>query len=221
MKEIYGKIDEILINEERPSFELNKMLADEELDMEPFKVLSKLKDIPQELKYHPEGNVWNHVMLVIDRGASYKKYSKDQRRFMWSLLLHDIGKISTTKLRKGRITSYDHDKVGKEMVLEFFSYFQEEESFVKEVASLVRWHMQALFVTNSLPFADINSMIKEVDLKDITLISICDRLGRGRLDDEKVNKTYEVIQNFVDIVSSKGNLKGFNIYEEFNINTFM
>ncbi len=38
---------------------------------------------------------------------------------MWGALLHDLGKAPTTKIRKGKITSYDHDKVGAELVRNF------------------------------------------------------------------------------------------------------
>ena len=52
---------------------------------------------------------------------------------MWALLLHDIGKKPTTKVRKGRLTSYDHDIVGADMTKEFLTYFNEEENFITEV----------------------------------------------------------------------------------------
>jgi putative nucleotidyltransferase with HDIG domain len=49
-------------------------------------------------------------LLVVDEAAKRKAYSTDQRVFMWAALLHDIGKPASTRLRKGRITAYNHDK---------------------------------------------------------------------------------------------------------------
>ena len=74
---------------------------------------------------------------------------------MWGALLHDLGKAPTTKIRKGKITSYDHDKVGAELCREFLEVFTDDEEFIKQVTALVRWHMQTLFVIKNLPFADV------------------------------------------------------------------
>lgn len=214
MEKTYEKINEILLDEDKPSLKLEKMLDLGELNKEPFLILDKLKDIPQELKHHPEGNVWNHLMLVIDKGAKYKRYSCDKRAFMWALLLHDIGKVNTTKIRKGRITSYDHDKVGAKMALDFFEYFKEENKFIKDVVALVRWHMQILFIINKLPFSNINDMINQVELKEISLISLCDRLGRGSIDEKKIKETYEDVQKFVDIISESKGIEKFDVSKE-------
>ncbi len=214
MVKTYEKINEILLDEDKPSFQLNKMMNLGELREEPFLILTKLQDIPQELKYHPEGNVWNHLMLVIDKGAKYKEYSCNKRVFMWALLLHDIGKVNTTKVRKGRITSYDHDKVGAKMASNFLKYFKEENKFIEDVVSLVRWHMQILFIINKLPFSNINDMINEVELKEISLISLCDRLGRGSIDEKKIKETYEYVQKFVDIISESKGLEKFDVFKE-------
>ena len=34
-----------------------------------------LQNTEQNLKYHPEGNVWNHVMQVIDTAAKVKEFA--------------------------------------------------------------------------------------------------------------------------------------------------
>lgn len=41
------------------------------------------------------------------------------------------------------------------------------------------------FVNKNLPFKDIESMVKEVSIKEIALISLCDRLGRGGMSEGK------------------------------------
>ncbi|MDP4181101.1 MAG: hypothetical protein Q8942_08425, partial [Bacillota bacterium] len=42
-----------------------------------------------------------------------------------------------------------------------------------------------LFATNDLPFADLDRMKKEVDLREIALLGLCDRLGRLGADSIK------------------------------------
>jgi putative nucleotidyltransferase with HDIG domain len=148
-------------------------------------MLLKLRQTKQSPKYHPEGSAWNHTMLVIDEAAKLKVRSKNPNAFMWAALLHDIGKPVTTRIRKGKITSYDHEKIGEKLAGEFLRTFTDDDRFIKEVNSLVRWHMQMLFVVKNLPFADIEEMKHEVDIQEIGLLGLCDRLGRLRADKEK------------------------------------
>ena len=62
-------------------------------------MLSSLVKIQQSPSHHPEGNVWNHTMLVIDKAAERKYKSKDPR-IHWAALFHDIGKTPATKIRR-------------------------------------------------------------------------------------------------------------------------
>jgi hypothetical protein len=45
--------------------------------------------------------------------------------------------------------------------------------------------MQILYVVNDLPFADVITMKKEVDINDIALLGLCDRLGRFGTDQKQ------------------------------------
>ena len=158
-KEIFLNIEKHLLNDEKPSSYLEEALKAHMFDMYPFSMIKDLQDVDQNPKFHPEGNVFIHTMMVVDEGAKNRERSNDKRVFMWALLLHDIGKKPTTKVRKGRLTSYDHDIVGADMTRDFLTYFHEEESFITEVKALVRWHMQSLFVTKNLKFQNISNML--------------------------------------------------------------
>lgn len=180
-REMFEEIDAHLLSDQRPSLYLER-LDDPLFQREhPFRMLSRLRKVEQSPQHHPEGSVWNHTLLVVDQAAERKAQSSDSRAFMWAALLHDIGKAETTKIRKGKITAYDHDKVGAEMTRDFLAEF-ETEPFLSKVAALVRWHMQILYVVKDLPFADIHAMRLAVDVKDIALLGLCDRLGRRGAD---------------------------------------
>lgn len=207
MNELYDEINYHLLNDKKPSVYMNKILEEGKLNEYPFKIISDLKNVPQNLKYHPEGNVWNHLMLVLDEGAKNRKYSDYKREFMMSLLLHDIGKTETTKMRRGKWTSYDHDFVGENLAREFLKNFGESEKFINMVSGEVRYHMHSLFVANNLPFADVEGMIKNTSLKEITLITLSDRMGRADMDEAKIKETKEDIKKFIDIVSDKYNIE--------------
>ncbi len=194
--ELFNTIEYHLINDDKPSQFINTLSETEEFLKYPMTMLEKLKSTEQSPTYHPEGNVWNHTMLVLDNAAKVKNKSSDIRVFMWAALLHDVGKADTTKVRRGRITSYDHDKVGAKLSEKFLNQFTNDSKFIKKVSSLVRWHMQILFVVKDMPFADIKSMKSQTSVKDVALLGLCDRLGR--LTDEKQKEVEEEnVRNFL------------------------
>ncbi|MBU5316630.1 HD domain-containing protein [Clostridium bornimense] len=201
MEKQFLAIEKILLQEEKPSIFIEKLLKSNNLSKYPFNMIADLNNIQQNPKYHPEGNVFKHVMMVIDEGVPYREKVTNKRAFMWALLLHDIGKTPTTKMRKGRLTSYDHDKVGAVMAREFMEYFNEDEEFTSLVSSLVRWHMQSLYVNKNLPFKEIDKMVSELNINDIVLFSLADRLGRGGVDKEKRKEIYNDIEKFRRVIS--------------------
>ncbi|AGX45407.1 HDIG domain-containing metalloprotein [Clostridium saccharobutylicum] len=195
-KDIFLNIEQHILNDEKPSDFFYRELDKGTLHTYPFSMIEELNDVPQNPKFHPEGNVFIHTMMVVDEGAKNRNRSKHKRAFMWALLLHDIGKKPTTKMRKGRMTSYNHDVVGERMAREFLEHFNEEQSFIDEVSALVRWHMQSLFVTKDMKFQNMESMLKEVDIDEIVLVALCDRLGRGRLSKGEIQETKDQVNYF-------------------------
>jgi len=199
MNEIFTELEQHLLSDEQPSIFLNALLAGGGLAEWPLSLLQDLAGVPQSPQHHPEGDVWNHTCMVVDEAASRRAASRHQRAFMWAALLHDLGKPSTTRVRnKGRITAYDHDREGEKLTGQFLHAFTDDTSFIEEVTRLVRWHMQVLFVVKELPFADIGTMLSQVELDDIALLSLCDRLGRGQLSPELAASEAENIRIFVE-----------------------
>lgn len=186
MEELFRQIDHHLLHDERPSEYLEEISREPWFLDYPFSMLLKMKETPQSKRYHPEGSVWNHTMMVVDEAAKRKMESKDAKTLMWAALLHDIGKPGVTKNRKGKITSYDHDSEGEQLAVDFLSCFSGDESWIREVAKLVRYHMHILYVTGGLPFGDIAGMKRETDISEVALLGLCDRIGRGGsiLEDE-------------------------------------
>ena len=200
-KDIFLKIEKHLLYDDRPSIYLEELLKVNILDKYPFSMIKDLQHVDQNPKFHPEGNVFIHTMMVVDEGAKNREKSSNKRAFMWALLLHDIGKKPTTKIIKGRLTSYDHDIIGADMTKEFLTYFDEGKAFIDEVKALVRWHMQSLFVTKNLKFQNIGDMLEEVNINEIVLVSLSDRLGRGNLDYNDITNTRLEVSKFKEKIS--------------------
>ena len=195
---LYEQIDYHIMQDDKPSIFMDNLLETDELQQYPFSMLSDLVKVEQSPQHHPEGNVWVHTMMVLDIAAGLKEKSRNPRVFMWSALLHDLGKVPATKVRKGKITAYDHDKMGVGLAVNFLKEFDEDPEFISKVAAMVRWHMQILFVVKDMPFARPEEMVKQVPVDEIALLGYCDRMGRGELTKEREDKEKENIRIFLE-----------------------
>lgn len=204
---LFKEFDKHLMEDEKPSIYFNEESKKLYFKEYPLNLLTKLKDTEQSIKYHPEGNVWNHTMLVVDEAASRRSLSGDKNSFMWAALLHDIGKADTTKIRKGKITSYDHDKLGEQLSMYFLMEFTKDENFINKVSKLVRWHMQPFHVIKNPRFAEVEEMIIDVPIEELALLSLCDRLGRGGMTKEKIQEESLAIKSFLKKVKPNQHTK--------------
>ena len=195
----FTEFDAHLMGDNKPSNYFNELTKTRIFETEyPYTLLGDLMEVPQSPKHHPEGSVWNHTMLVVDNAAERKNLSQNPKVLMWSALLHDLGKASATKITKGKITSYDHDKLGERLSTKFLKEVTGNEEFIKQVSKMVRWHMQILFVTKGLPFAEIGRMMSEVSSDEIALLGLCDRLGRGNMTIDKRQEEEKGIKVFLE-----------------------
>jgi tRNA nucleotidyltransferase (CCA-adding enzyme) len=108
-----------------------------------FPYLDKLQNINQDPIHHPEGDVWKHTLQCVDFIAGMTLLLSDDERFMLILaaLCHDFGKIETTEENDGKITSYQHDKVGEQMSIEFLQALGVDNYCLERIPMLVKEHM--------------------------------------------------------------------------------
>jgi putative nucleotidyltransferase with HDIG domain len=194
-EKIFLEMEHHLLEDECPSNYLNDLSHRKIFQDTPLSMLKKLKETMQSPIHHPEGNVWNHTLLVVDEAARVRERSKNKDVFMWAALLHDIGKPDTTRYRKDKITAYDHDRVGAELTEKFLRFFPCNLDFINDVKILVRWHMHILYVLKDLPFSKLSEMANEADIEEVALLGLCDRLGRYNVDRQKEE---ENIKQFID-----------------------
>jgi len=189
---VFNEINNHILLDEQPSIFLNSIVNTKIFKEHPFYMLYKLKETEQSPVHHPEGNAWNHTMLVVDQAAGLRHMSRDEKAFMWAALLHDIGKAETTKNKRGKITAYNHESVGSDLCVKFLQEFTTDDEFIETVKGLVRWHMQILHVVKDMAFADIKSMREDTDIDEIALLGFCDRMGRTNVDIAKEKKNIKI-----------------------------
>jgi tRNA nucleotidyltransferase (CCA-adding enzyme) len=112
---IWGEFEKLLLQAERPSigFALARELG---VIHQLLPEMEPLYDCPQDREWHPEGDVWSHTLMVIDK-ARQLNGDLDRPRLatvMLGAVCHDLGKPATTALIDGRVRSPNHEAMGVE-----------------------------------------------------------------------------------------------------------
>lgn len=212
-RELFKVLEKHILEDKVPSKFLISLNEEGELENSFLEIVKELEKVQQEKKHHPEGNVWNHTLQVLDEAASLRELANNKREFIWAALLHDIGKKDTTKMRKGRWTAYDHDRVGAKLAENILRNVVEDDKFIRDVSNLIRYHMSYLYIDKNLPFAKPEEMVLNSDLHDIALLTYCDRVGRGEKSLDEKKKILNSINDFIEKTNSITNKK----YEKLNI----
>jgi poly(A) polymerase len=102
----------------------------------------------QSPDFHPEGSVFNHIRLMLEKlpaGAS--------ESLPWAVLMHDIAKPLTAErdLATGSVHFYGHEKVGADLAEQILQRLRFPKRQVEAVVACVRNHMQ---------FKDVKQMRK-------------------------------------------------------------
>lgn len=211
MDNTFLKIEKHLLDDAKPSLFLRGFILNEIDNKNPLYILKTLESVMQNPKHHPEGNALNHTMEVIDIAAKYRHVTKNTKEFMWAALLHDLGKIKATKLKKGRWTSYNHDEIGFSLVKDILSKLTLDNRFIDSVSLLVKFHMIYLYISKNLPFGDsLENISKSIEFNDLFLLILSDRLGRGVTSKNEQEKILNSLNNFIKDVDKKLN-KDYNL----------
>lgn len=144
---IWGEIEKLLLRAQRPSDGFNH-LRDLGALYQLFPEITDLIDVPQDPEWHPEGEVFTHTMLTLDRARELiddLPYAK-QVTVMVAALAHDFGKPATTEFIEGRWRSRGHEEAGvapTESFLERLNLHSLDGYDVRsQVTALVRDHLK-------------------------------------------------------------------------------
>ncbi|PFK99952.1 tRNA nucleotidyltransferase [Priestia megaterium] len=181
-----------------PSLFFRTLKEAEVLDVH-FPEIDCLSEFEQNPEHHPEGNVFEHTMQVVDAA----RYLCDQLPadseliVMYSALLHDVGKAVTKGIHpiKGTVTYITHESAGVPIAEKFLERFN-LKSCKKAILFNVSAHMvfHGAFTTMRIPKAvdfvegkfelDGDSYIRKPGIVssnhilDYSIVCIADAIGR-------------------------------------------
>lgn len=114
-----------------------------------FPELDDLLGCPQNPDWHPEGDVWNHTLKVVDAAAIVRDSGmlpKDWKvGFLFGALLHDVGKPEATD---DELKAHGHNKAGEPLAESFMRRLTRDKELIHQVVSLTRQHMQPVLLTH-------------------------------------------------------------------------
>ena len=176
------ELENVLLTYEKPSVYFKELRESKNLNLD-FPEIYDLIGVIQSPIHHPEGDVFNHTMLVIDEAAKLKNKAKNPLGFMYSALCHDFGKVLTTTTKEdGRIISYNHERAGLKLVRKFLNRTtkKEDNNLREYVLNMTEFHMQPnqLANQNSKLKSTRKLFGKSVCPEDLVLLAKADALGR-------------------------------------------
>lgn len=150
-----------------------------------FPQLDVLIGIEQEPRFHPEGDVWNHTMQVVDKAAQLRNKAENPLGFMLSALCHDLGKVTTTAVIDGRIRALGHEEQGIAPAKKLLGIIGVDTQTVDYVINMTLLHMRPnmLVSQKSGDKAYKRLFDKSVCPNDLILIAEADHASRPGFED--------------------------------------
>lgn len=135
--------------------------------------ITKLHGVQQPPEYHPEGDVWIHTLLLLEKlpaGAA--------PTLAWGALLHDVGKPATfrppdPKVPNDRIRFNGHVEVGVRIAEEILSRLRFSNEDIARITALVKNHMR---------FGDVRHMREATLKRFLRLHHFDEHLALHRMD---------------------------------------
>ena len=134
--------------------------------------IAAMKGVEQPPQYHPEGDVFVHTLLLLDKlqpGAS----GVISKTLAWGALLHDVGKPPTFRVAPDRIRFDGHVDVGVKMAAEILRRLRFSNDDTDQILALVDHHMR---------FGQVQQMNQSTLKKLLRLPAFDEHMELHRLD---------------------------------------
>lgn len=154
-----------------------------------FPEIDKLRGVPQDSEWHPEGDVDIHTMHVVDAAAGIadRDSLKDDERavLLFAALTHDFAKAITTAKRERngilRWTAHGHEAAGGPLARAFLERIGIKPAIVEQVVPLVENHLAHSSLRNDVTPRTVRRLALRLAPANITqLIRLIEADHSGR-----------------------------------------
>ena len=189
VERITSELRRMLCESSRPSRAFEFLDEADQLDV--FEPVARLKGVPQDPRWHPEGDVYVHTMMVVDRAAEIAQSLAGVAReiLLFAALCHDLGKPETTSVENDRIRSLGHEAKSAERTREWLDAMRLPGRHVRSIEVLVANHLApAQFASQGAGPRAYRRLARKLALGDVTVVDLerlarADHLGRGTTAD--------------------------------------
>lgn len=160
---------------------------------------SHMTNTPQQPEWHGEGDVMAHTRLVCQALAEMEAFramsARSRDALALAALLHDIGKVTTTRLEDGALVSPRHGPVGaklaRKLLWQVFGLCgsTDDQRFRETVCLLIRYHTRPPHLIEgedasraTLRLASNGELAPDFTMKALCLLAEADVLGRVASD---------------------------------------
>ena len=179
---VIGELDKALLKAKRPSVFFEVLREMDQLESW-FPEVEALIGVPQDPNHHPEGDVWNHTMEVLDAAAGMREDAKEPRNLLLAALCHDFGKPQTTTIdEEGHIRALRHETAGAPLAETFVKRLTGEERVRKYVTNMVAQHMRPNVIAEGTPKLKTTNHLFDDSVcpEDLILLCKADRMGQRK-----------------------------------------
>lgn len=152
--------------------------------LEPwFCELAALDGVPQNPEYHPEGDSFEHTMLVLRAAAEIRDQMQDPLAFMLAVLCHDLGKaVSTKKNDKGAWQAIGHEDTGVPLTDRMLSRLGLSRSVIAYAQNMCALHMRLHTCYYGRARASRTNLLfdESVHPEELAWLVVCDSRGTGK-----------------------------------------
>lgn len=178
---VMGELEKALLKGENPAAFFQVLREMHQLH-HWFPEVEALIGVPQDPRFHPEGDVWNHTMLVLNQAAALRERAQEPLYFMLAALCHDLGKRDALQVEEGgRIRALGHEETGLPLAQTLLSRLTDEKKLHSYVLCMVKLHMRPNLLEAQQ--AGVKSYCKLFDQcnnpGDLLLLAKADALGCG------------------------------------------
>ncbi len=191
----------------RPSLTLEWLQRMDQL--RAFPEIDALRGVPQDPKWHPEGDVFVHTAMCLDAAATLREASDAPLTLMLATLCHDFGKPDTTSEEPdGRIRSIAHERAGRDPTRRFLRRLEASHRLIRQIEVLVDRHLAPVqLVGQGSGDKAFRKLVRRLDAarvspKLLADVARADHLGRTT-DDARAGR-FEAGDRFLERVAALG-----------------
>ena len=189
---VFDELAKALMKAPRPSVFFRTLKSTNHLE-EFFPELGRCVGVEQNPAYHPEGDVFEHTMLVLDSAASLRDRARWPLGFMVAALVHDLGKAEATRrLEDGRIVAYGHEVAGVPLCEAQLRRLTNQQKLIDYAKNMTWLHMRPNLLAGAKSRKAKTRQLFDLSVcpEDLILLSRADASGKLDRPYDEANEAF-------------------------------